>query len=705
MKGITNSGLEPIERLNDADRFSFSTVFANGFETYGATSLGRLRDLLYFDHAVASIEEGLKATRSGQYFHVWRTPERHYADEYFNNDGVAEASCHDNGEQKSYLTHHALLDVMGKLGVAPVGNFDVGCTLENISQVMYSSETLAFYSWRGDYPKTVPPCSSPETTGGIGPEQWVSISDLALRDQLGSPEGASYMGYAISMALEGRTVAAKLNNLVFIEDFKHLVSEDGDWQPAAQAALTYARQNGFNKVWSFRPMTFKSPLVIDGWGQALDLRLSKVTAHDSMPMYQDWKASRSLITIGSAAGGSMVGLNVDIGFLDGKGVCSGIEVVGRGCGGSRINIDRAVRCNIVYDCRKQTWPAASNFVSGKYWYDGNMGAFLARGSGPDMPVAEGHKLCVGFVTRMRYGAYLLRTGAQYSQIAGDADFNGRYLSEVTLSGSSFTGLERGAAITNGKATGEVLAFYMQTAGVCKVLIIEAENVSGGNSSYTAGDTLTSGKWSSTVSVVRTAQQDQNFFFDIILDFYGSAFAKVDVDCGYLGGIVGDSLHSCSINYKNSFTAYTNSMNGAAFVHSGKTLTLRDTYLNRPVLDCTTDYIANGANLFTRNFRSYGAEFTARFAPAQVWTIRTFAYSGSTNAPGGKDVYDVQVFGPIGLNGLCSSFKVAVSPTALEIYDSTINPVSTLKITTEGLSLKAEQHSPNTFALYFTFNRR
>lgn len=531
-----------------------------------------------------------------------------------------------------------------------------------------------------------------------------SLSDK-IPEQLTEITGASYLGYSISMALSGKTVSAKLNNLIFVEDFKDLVTADGDWQPAAQAALNYALANGFNKVWSFRPMQFKSPIVVDGWGQALDLRLSKISAHDDFPPFTDWKTSSALVTIGSANGGSMVGLNVDIGFMDGKNLCSGVEIIGRGCGGSRINIDRATRCNIVYDCHQQTWPAASNFICGKYWYSGNMGAFFARGTGSDTPIAEGHKPCVGFVTGMRYGGYLLRNGAQYAQISGDADFNGRYLSEVTISGTSFSGLSRGAAISNGTTTGEVLAFYVQTSGVYKVLIIETRDVSGGNSSFVVGDTLTSGSWSSTVSVVRTAQQGENFFFDVILDFYGSAFAKVDIDCGYLGGVVGNSLHSCSINYKNSYSAYTNAMNGATFVHSGTILTLKDAYLNRIVFDCTADYIAPGTSLFTRSNRVYGGEYAATFAPAAERTIRTFTYLGSTNAPGVKDIYEVQVFGPTGLSGVCSKFMVAVSPSGLEIYDSTINSVSTLKITASGLSLKARQDSPNTFIIYFTFNRK
>jgi hypothetical protein len=693
------------QTLNDADRFLFTRQLSNGFEIHAGANLAKLRELLCFEHAVDSIDEGLATTLSGQYFHVWRKPEKNYVDEFINNNGTADISYTIEGHQKSYLIYYGNSGMINKSETPMIGSFEEGCTLENISQIMYSSVTPAFYSWRGDYPKVIPPDSSPETTGGFGQTQWVEISTHIFRDELSSPLGASYMGYAISSAIEGKTVEAKLNNLVFIEDFKHLVSEDGDWQPAAQAAHDYARNNGFNKIWSFRPMAFKTPLIINGWAQGMDLHLSLVTAHDSIPMYEDWKSASSLITLGSVSGGSMVGLNINIGFMDGKNVCNGIEVVGRGCGGSQITIGRAMRCNIVYDCSKQTWPSASNFIYGRYWYDGNVGAYLARGYGDDTPIAEGHKLCVGFVTGMRYGAYLLRTGSQYSQISGDADFNGRYLSEITLSGSQLNGLERGAKITNGTATGEVLAFYTQASGLHKVLIIEEVDVSCGNSSYAPGDTVASGNWSSTISMVRTAQQGENFFFDIILDFHGSAFAKVDVNCGYLGGIVGHSLHSCSIHYQNSFTAYTNSINGATFVHSGKTLTLKDTYLSRTILDCTADYIANGTNIFTRSHRTYGAEYAATFSRGQVRTIRTFSYIGIKNAPGIKDIYDIQVFGPTGLNGICSSFNVAVSPQGLEIYNNTVNPVSTLKISSDGMALNVEQDSPHTLTLYFTFNRK
>lgn len=585
-------------------------------------------------------------------------------------------------------------DAIRRGGYLPVGYFKNGFTLESANQALYLESTLGYVVWRGALPKVVAPGVTPEDTGGFAPDAWVEVSGMAS--------------------------SFKLNNMVLVEDFYHLVTADGDWTPAAQAAINYAFYHGLNKVWSFQKMVFKSPLRIDNWDRGLEVRFGYLAAHADFPASTDWKKANPLIIIGEKSGGGMVALEIHIGYMFGNDRANGISVRGPGCGGSRIHIGRATNCNIVYDCSQQTHPAASNFITGDFWHNGKMGAYFARGTSGERPIAEGHKLSVGFITRMIYGGSLWRNGSQYGQISGDADFNGRYLSEVTLSGNALTGLERGAEISNGTASGEVLAFYAQTAGVYKVLIIEKVNVSGGNSSFATGDKLTSGSWSGEVSAVRTAEQGQQFYFDIILDFYGSAFAKIDVDCGYLGGIVGHSLHSCSLNYKSSYSAYTNSMNGAQWVHSGSTMTLRDSYLNKNVLDSTADFVAPGGHLFMRNYRTYGSEFAATFAPGKPVTIRQFKHIGSTNAPGMKDIYEVQMFGPNSrLKGLCASFKVAVSGEDLEIFESTVTDASRVKVIPVverdqeepnnidkiKLFVQVQQDSPNTFPLYFTFNRK
>lgn len=573
-------------------------------------------------------------------------------------------------------------DAIRRGGYLPVGYFKNGFTLESANQALYLESTLGYVVWRGALPKVVAPNTTPEATGGFAPDAWVEVSGMAS--------------------------SFKLNNMVLVEDFYHLVTADGDWTQAAQAALAYAINHDLNKVWSFQQLAFKSPLIIDNWTHGLEMRFASLEAHASFPAYTDWKNATPLIMIGKE-GGSMVGLEIHIGSINGRARANGISIRGKGCGGSRLHIGKAIGCNIVYDCSQQIHASASNFITGDYWYQGNMGAYFAKGTSGDYPIAEGHKLSVGFITQMRYGGSLWRNGAQYGQISGDADFNGRFLCEVTLSSQSFNGLTRGAEITNGTATGEVLAFYVPTAGVYKVLIIEKNDVSGGKSAFAAGDTLTSGSWRSAISAVRTAQQGENFYFDIILDFYGAPFARLDVDCGYIGGLVGHSLYSCTLNYKNSYSVATNSVNGAQWLHSGTTLTLRDSYLNKNLFDCTSAFIAPGEDLYLRNYRAYGTDFAATFAPGQARTIRTFKYIGINNAPGVKDIYEVQVFGPTNLSGVCSSFKVAVSSAGLEIFDSTIKDSARLKLIygdkDAPMVLRAQQDSPHTFPLYFTFTRK
>lgn len=193
-QGVKISQLEPSPRLNDADVFPFSSYLASGFETKGATLAG-LRSLLYFDHAVASIEEGLEKTVSGQYFHVWRTAERLWVDEYFNRDGVAEVSLNENGEQKSYPTPNAVIDAIKQATPVPVDSFEKGNTLKSINQALrWKANNNAFYSWRGVYPKIVPPNSTPETTGGISESAWVDVSDLTLRSQVAAVDGFKLIG-------------------------------------------------------------------------------------------------------------------------------------------------------------------------------------------------------------------------------------------------------------------------------------------------------------------------------------------------------------------------------------------------------------------------------------------------------------------------------------------------------------------------------
>lgn len=214
------SSLARTDKLNDADVLPFSSFLENGFETKGATLSG-LRSLLYFEHAVNSEVEGLEKTVSGQYFHVWRTSEKLYVDEYINADGFAQPSLDDNGVQKSYTTPYAIIDAINKSGQFPVGTFSQGYTLENVSQVLLNSATGSFCAWRGNYPKVVPADSTPESTGGFGRNAWVDVNDLTLRTDLFSPDGGEIV------KVKPRELSAPRILSDYFSDFVNLLNIDG----------------------------------------------------------------------------------------------------------------------------------------------------------------------------------------------------------------------------------------------------------------------------------------------------------------------------------------------------------------------------------------------------------------------------------------------------------------------------------------------
>ena len=54
--------------------------------------------------------------------------------------------------------------------------------------------TGEYYRWDGTFPKDVPQNSTPESTGGVGPEAWISVGDASLRSNLAAPDGYQLIG-------------------------------------------------------------------------------------------------------------------------------------------------------------------------------------------------------------------------------------------------------------------------------------------------------------------------------------------------------------------------------------------------------------------------------------------------------------------------------------------------------------------------------
>lgn len=75
--------------------------------------------------------------------------------------------------------------------------FATGGTLFSEKDFIYNSENFSWYFWSGSFSgsgKVVPPGSTPEDTGGVGPSKWVNIGDAALRGDLAKPTGAAMIG-------------------------------------------------------------------------------------------------------------------------------------------------------------------------------------------------------------------------------------------------------------------------------------------------------------------------------------------------------------------------------------------------------------------------------------------------------------------------------------------------------------------------------
>ncbi|HFQ8316870.1 hypothetical protein ABK733_18260 [Citrobacter freundii] len=75
--------------------------------------------------------------------------------------------------------------------------FTTGATVK-INEVLLNTANNTYYKWTGSFPaggKIVPPSSTPESTGGIGPGKWLSVGDSTLRGELAESDGSSMVGH------------------------------------------------------------------------------------------------------------------------------------------------------------------------------------------------------------------------------------------------------------------------------------------------------------------------------------------------------------------------------------------------------------------------------------------------------------------------------------------------------------------------------
>ena len=75
--------------------------------------------------------------------------------------------------------------------VQQLSTFEGGGEVNTQRDFIYSTATKSHYYWTGEFPKTIPAGSTPETTGGIGIGGWNIVGDGILRSELADPDGAT----------------------------------------------------------------------------------------------------------------------------------------------------------------------------------------------------------------------------------------------------------------------------------------------------------------------------------------------------------------------------------------------------------------------------------------------------------------------------------------------------------------------------------
>ena len=122
-------------------------------------------------------------------------------------------------------------------GFVIIDSFELGATITQRNQALRHAATGNLYRWAGDLPKVVPASSTPLTSGGIGNNSWLVVSDLALADELKSTTGAGRVG------IENKTVLDMLRPYaehVFLESFRGIGFSDSQ---TINAALSYIKAN------------------------------------------------------------------------------------------------------------------------------------------------------------------------------------------------------------------------------------------------------------------------------------------------------------------------------------------------------------------------------------------------------------------------------------------------------------------------------
>lgn len=78
----------------------------------------------------------------------------------------------------------AITNVVLSSGFVTVDSFELGATITQRNQALRHAADGRLYRWAGDLPKAVPTNSTPTSSGGMGDNAWIEVSDITLRQDI-----------------------------------------------------------------------------------------------------------------------------------------------------------------------------------------------------------------------------------------------------------------------------------------------------------------------------------------------------------------------------------------------------------------------------------------------------------------------------------------------------------------------------------------
>lgn len=175
---------------------------------------------------------------------------------------------------------HLAQEVMDTFGfiALPGVTFTTGATLTEPNDVLFNEADNSYYRWSGSFaagPKVVPPDSTPESSGGIGPGKWLNVGDTMIRSDLNKIDAYSMVGSGNYSDIRGYTGT---NNVIYCHGIND-VFDGGFGYFDLDPSDTSTADNG-------------GTVLVDANGRRWKRRISDGVIHaEWFGMKQDWNGT------------------------------------------------------------------------------------------------------------------------------------------------------------------------------------------------------------------------------------------------------------------------------------------------------------------------------------------------------------------------------------------------------------------------------